>query len=59
MLRNLTGMEEKKLRYDKFYHLPGCLHYDKVVIEQDIGEGFFCTEEEAIEAGFQKASGCD
>ncbi|MBI2028840.1 hypothetical protein HYT02_00275 [Candidatus Gottesmanbacteria bacterium] len=52
-------MEEKKLRYDKFYHLPGCLHYDKVVIEQDIGEGFFCTEEEAIEAGFQKASGCD
>lgn len=48
-----------KNSYDKFYHLPGCLHYDEVIIEQDIGEGFFCTKEEAIEAGFQKASGCN
>ena len=47
-----------KNTYDKFYHLPGCLHYGEVVIEKDIGEGYFCTEKEAVEAGFTKAAGC-
>ena len=47
-----------KNSYDKFYHVPGCLHYGEVVIEKDIGEGYFCTEKEAVEAGFTKAAGC-
>lgn len=47
-----------KSTYEKFYHLPGCKHYNEIVIEKDIGEGYFCTEEEASAAGFQKASGC-
>lgn len=47
-----------KSTYEKFYHLPGCKHYDQVVIELDIGGQYFCTEKEAKEAGFKKASGC-
>jgi endonuclease YncB( thermonuclease family) len=44
--------------YEKFYHLPSCLHYDEVVIDKDRGEQYFCTEQEAVAAGFLKASGC-
>lgn len=47
-----------KNTYQKFYHLPGCKHYNEVVIEKDIGERYFCSEEEAQKAGFKKASGC-
>jgi micrococcal nuclease len=47
-----------KATYQKFYHLPGCKHYNQVIIEKDIGERYFCSEEEAIKAGFLKASGC-
>ena len=47
-----------KNSYEKFYHLPDCSHYGQIVIEKDIGEGYFCSEEEAIEAGFKKAAGC-
>lgn len=44
--------------YDKFYHLPGCPHYDEIVLDKDRGEGYFCSEEEAAKEGFRKASGC-
>ncbi len=47
-----------KSTYDKFYHLPNCKQYNQIIIEKDIGEGYFCSEEEAIKAGFKKASGC-
>jgi len=47
-----------KNTYKKFYHLPGCKHYDQIVIEKDIGEKYFCSEEEAISSGFVKATGC-
>lgn len=47
-----------KNTYQKFYHFPGCRQYDQIVIEKDIGERYFCTEEEASAAGFIKASGC-
>ena len=47
-----------KNTYEKFYHLPSCSHYDQIVIEKDIGERYFCTEEEALAAGFRKAAGC-
>ncbi|MGB9707620.1 MAG: thermonuclease family protein [Microgenomates group bacterium] len=54
---NIKGNIDKNT-YQKFYHLPGCKHYNEVVIEKDIGERYFCTEEEAQKAGFKKASGC-
>ena len=47
-----------KSTYEKFYHLPGCKQYGQVVIDKDIGEGYFCSEKEAQVAGFKKASGC-
>ncbi len=47
-----------KATYKKFYHLPNCRQYDLVIIEKDIGEKYFCTEEEAQKAGFKKSLGC-
>jgi hypothetical protein len=43
----------------KSYHLPSCRDYDRVKIDLDRGEKFFCSEKEAQMAGFTKASGCD
>jgi len=40
------------------YHLPNCRHYDKIVLDLDLGEQFFCTEAEAKAAGFTLAPDC-
>lgn len=40
------------------YHLPGCGSYEKTVINTDQGERMFCTEEEALNAGWRKAKNC-
>ena len=44
--------------WDHLYHLPNCRHYDKIVLNLDLGEQFFCTEEEAKSAGFTLAPDC-
>lgn len=43
---------------EKIYHLPGCDSYDKTVIDESKGERWFCTEEEAVAAGWRKAKNC-
>ncbi|MBI5071988.1 thermonuclease family protein [Candidatus Falkowbacteria bacterium] len=43
---------------EKIYHLPGCGSYDKTVIDESAGERWFCTEEEAVAAGWRKALNC-
>lgn len=43
---------------EKIYHLPGCDSYDKTVIDEPAGERWFCTEEEAVAAGWRKAKNC-
>jgi micrococcal nuclease len=43
---------------EKIYHLPGCEDYDKTVINESAGERWFCTEEEAVAAGWRKAKNC-
>jgi len=43
---------------EKIYHLPQCGSYDKTVINESKGEKWFCSEEEAILAGFRKAKNC-
>lgn len=43
---------------EKIYHLPGCGSYDKTVIDESQGERWFCTEEEAVAAGWRKAKNC-
>jgi len=42
-------------RGEKIYHLPGQQYYDVTQIDEASGERWFCTEEEAIKAGWRKA----
>jgi micrococcal nuclease len=43
---------------EKIYHVPGCASYDKTVIDESVGERWFCTEKEAVAAGWRKAKNC-
>lgn len=40
------------------YYLPNCAQYKTAIVEEDIGEQWFCTEAEAIKAGYHKAKTC-
>lgn len=44
-------------RSGRIYHVPWSPWYDKVSISPQRGERWFCTEEEAIAAGFRPARG--
>ncbi len=43
---------------EKIYHLPNCGSYEKTKINSVRGEKWFCTELEAIAAGWRKAWNC-
>lgn len=43
---------------EHFYHLTTCRHYSQIVLDLDIGEGFFCSEKEAKDKGFRLAPDC-
>ncbi len=45
-------------RTRKTYHVPGCTQYPFTVVEEDIGEQWFCTEKEARAAGYTKSQRC-
>ena len=40
---------------ERIYHVPGQRYYDKTLINGLQGERWFCTEQEAIAAGWRKA----
>lgn len=40
---------------EKIYHMLGQEYYDKTVIDESKGERWFCTEEEAQDAGWRKS----
>lgn len=42
----------------KVYHLPDCDHYALTIIDTSYGDRWFCTEEEAVNEGFTKTTGC-
>lgn len=42
----------------KIYHLPECPNYKTTKVETFRGDQWFCSEEEAISAGFRKAENC-
>jgi micrococcal nuclease len=42
----------------KFYFLPNCAPYSQIKIDAERGERYFCSEEEAEEAGFTKSATC-
>lgn len=48
---NITGR-------GKLYHLPNCSSYSSTKVDQTKGEKWFCNEEEAQAAGWQKATSC-
>lgn len=41
-------------RSGRIYHMPGSRDYDKVVINRDKGERYFCSEKEARACGWRK-----
>lgn len=43
---------------EKIYHIPGCGSYNQTVINENDGERWFCTEQEAVSAGWRKAKNC-
>jgi len=43
---------------EKIYHLPGCGSYTKTQIDENRGERWFCSEEEAQASGWRKALNC-
>jgi endonuclease YncB( thermonuclease family) len=40
---------------ERIYHVPGQRYYDKTQIDESRGERWFCTEQEAVSAGWRKA----
>lgn len=45
-------------RTKKTYHVTGCTQYPFTVVEEDIGEQWFCSEGEAKAAGYTKSERC-
>jgi micrococcal nuclease len=43
---------------EKIYHLINCPYYKQTIIDEGTGEKWFCTETEAIDAGWRKAQNC-
>lgn len=44
--------------YEKYYFVPGCPNYKRVKIDPRKGERWFCSEDEAVEAGWEKSAAC-
>jgi micrococcal nuclease len=40
---------------EKIYHVPGGEFYDKTVVDEAAGERWFCTEQEAMGAGWRRS----
>jgi len=52
------NLENKRTSGRKLYYLPNCAQYKFVLVEKDLGESWFCTEKEALAAGYIKAGTC-
>lgn len=44
---------------ERIYHVPGCEYYSRTVITESKGERWFCSEAEALAAGWRKALNCN
>lgn len=42
----------------RIYHTPDCYNYDKITIKPGTSDRWFCTENEAKQAGFRKSLDC-
>ena len=41
---------------ERIFHTPGSAHYDRTDIEEPKGEAWFCTDDDALSAGWRPAS---
>lgn len=44
--------------YGKLYYFPGCSRYGDIIVDLWRGEDWFCSEKEAVAAGFAKSENC-
>ncbi|MDD2656860.1 MAG: thermonuclease family protein [Patescibacteria group bacterium] len=44
---------------EKIYHVLGCVSYNATKIDESKGEKWFCTEQDALSAGWRKALNCN
>ncbi|OGK64664.1 hypothetical protein A2313_02185 [Candidatus Roizmanbacteria bacterium RIFOXYB2_FULL_41_10] len=54
----IKGNIDNNSPYTKRYYYPGCAQYQFVIVEEDQGEDWFCTEKQAQKAGYNKAKSC-
>lgn len=60
----MTNMEKPSCnikgntRNGKIYYVPGCGFYDNVDVQLYLGDLWFCSEKEAVAAGFRKPEQC-
>ena len=54
---NIKGNIGKHDR-EKYYHLPQCAEYNRTIVELHLGEDWFCSEKEAVKAGYTKSKNC-
>ena len=40
---------------ERIYHVPGSQYYEQTVIDKEKGERWFCSESQAVDAGWRKA----
>lgn len=52
------NIDKNKYTDNKKYYLPSCAQYPFTIVEEDLGEQWFCNEQAAQEAGFTKAETC-
>lgn len=55
---NIKGNIDPNKTDTKIYQMPGCVQYNTTTIDLDRGEQWFCTEAEAVKAGFVKSKRC-
>lgn len=46
-------------KQEKIYHVQGCGSYNQTKIDEAAGERWFCSEQEAVDAGWRKAENCN
>lgn len=44
--------------FGKTYFVKGCNNYEQVKVDPDRGEEYFCSEAEAVKAGYEKSTYC-
>lgn len=51
---NIIGNVSKRNDNQRIYHCPNWRDYDRIKFDYTEGDRYFCSEEEAIAAGFRK-----